>query len=82
MAGASILHGAEGYGYSGKIHHAPVWSLVDRAPIIVLIVDTADRIEAFIAANYELFAECVATVSDLRLLARPGGLHHPSRQSR
>lgn len=82
MAGATTVHGLEGFGYSKKIHRQPVWGLVDRAPIIVMIVDTADRIDAFIGANRELFRECLATVSDLQMVPRPRGAHHPSRRSK
>lgn len=80
MAGATTIHGIEGFGHSHKIHHQPVWGLVDHAPILVMIVDTAERIDAFIAANRELFRECLATVSNLRMLPRPEGVHHPERQ--
>jgi len=79
MAGATTVHGVAGFGHSHKIHRQPVWGLVDRAPIIVMIVDTAERIDAFIAANRELFRECLATVSDLKMVPRPGGIHHPRR---
>lgn len=79
MAGATTVHGAEGFGLSNKIHRQPVWGLIDRAPIIVMIVDSADRIDGFVAANQELFRECLATVSDLKMIPRPHGVHHPSR---
>jgi PII-like signaling protein len=82
MSGATTVHGVAGFGHSHKIHRQPVWGLVDRAPIIVMIVDTAERIDAFIAANQELFRECLATVSDLRMVPRPGGIHHPRRWRR
>lgn len=79
MAGATTIHGVEGFGHSNTIHRQPVWGLIDRGPIIVMIVDTADRIDAFIAANRELFGECLATVSDLKMVPRPSGVHHPHR---
>jgi PII-like signaling protein len=80
MAGATTVHGVEGFGHSHKIHRQPVWGLVDRAPIIVMIIDTSDRIDAFIAANRELFRECLATVSELKMVPRPAGVHHPRRR--
>lgn len=82
MAGATTVHGVEGFGHSHKIHRQPVWGLVDRAPILVMIVDTAERIDAFIAVNRELFGECLATVRDLLMVPRPGGVHHPVRRRR
>lgn len=71
LSGATIVHGTQGFGHSGKVHHTPTWGLVDRAPIIVLIVDAPERIDAFIEANRDLFAECLATVSDLRRFGAP-----------
>lgn len=68
MAGATTVHGVEGFGHSHKIHRQPVWGLVDRAPIVIMIVDTQERIDAFIAANQELLHECLATVSNSRML--------------
>lgn len=68
LRGATTLHGVEGFGHSDKIHHTPTWGLVDRAPSIVIIIDTADRIDAFIQANEELFGQCLATISDLQVL--------------
>jgi len=72
LAGATIIHGTAGFGHSQKIHHRPTWGLLDRAPIIVMIIDTAERIDAFIADNRPLFAECLATLSDLKLMTGPG----------
>lgn len=81
IAGATTIRGVEGFGHSQKIHHRPTWGLVDRAPIIVMMVDTPEVIDAFISANRELFAECLATVSDLRLVPRTDGVHRGSRRS-
>lgn len=66
LAGATTVHGVQGFGVSAKVHREPTWGLIDRAPLIVMFVDTPERIEAFITANRELFAECLATVSDTR----------------
>ena len=81
LAGVTVIHGVEGFGHSQKVHHQPTWGLVDRAPIIVMMVDTAESIDSFIAANRELFAECLVTLSNLMLSPRPRGLHRPRLRS-
>lgn len=47
LAGATVLRGIMGAGYHGIIQSSG-WSLVEHVPIIVEIVDCADRIASFI----------------------------------
>ena len=47
MAGATILRGILGHGGHGTIQRS-VWSLAEHVPVIVEIVDTAEKISAFI----------------------------------
>ncbi|HEY2587855.1 MAG TPA: DUF190 domain-containing protein [Tepidisphaeraceae bacterium] len=47
LAGATVIRGILGAGYHGILKPSR-WSLVDRVPMIVEIVDTAERIAAFI----------------------------------
>lgn len=48
LAGATVLHGILGAGYHGILHSSR-WSLIEHVPVIVEIVDSAQRIAAFIA---------------------------------
>src|SRR5437868_5787203 len=47
LAGATVIRGILGAGYHGLIR-ASQWSLVEHVPVIVEIVDRADRIANFI----------------------------------
>ena len=47
LAGATVIRGILGAGYHGILKPSR-WSLVDHAPLIVEIVDTAERIAAFV----------------------------------
>jgi len=51
LAGATVIRGIYGFGSRG-IHASSAWHLVDPAPVIVEIVDSAERIAGF--ANNEL----------------------------
>src|SRR5215469_11936025 len=47
LAGATVIRGILGAGYHGILKSSR-WSLVDHAPVMVEIVDTAERIAAFV----------------------------------
>mgnify|MGYP000150340052 CR=1 FL=1 len=49
LAGATVLKGILGYGSHGFIRpSSSIWSLVEHVPVIVEIVDSAERIGAFV----------------------------------
>ncbi len=79
LAGATTIHGTQGFGHSRTVHREPVWGLVDHGPAVLMFVDTAERIERFITANRELFGQCLATVSDLTMVPRPDGVQRADR---
>jgi len=47
LAGTTVLRGILGFGFHGLIHSSP-WSIVQHQPIIIEIVDTPEKITAFI----------------------------------
>lgn len=47
LAGTTILRGILGFGFHGLIHSS-TWSVVQHEPIIIEIVDTPEKIAAFI----------------------------------
>ena len=48
LAGATVLRGVMGYGAASRIHTAKIESLSDDLPIIVELVDTREKLEAFL----------------------------------
>ncbi len=48
MAGATVLRGVMGFGADSRMHTAKILRLSEDLPIVVEIVDTPDRIEAFL----------------------------------
>jgi PII-like signaling protein len=48
MAGASAWKGFEGYGANNHIHTTRILSLSDDLPIMVEIIDTTEKIDAFL----------------------------------
>lgn len=43
LAGATVLHGCEGFGTTSRIHTDEILSLTEDLPIVVIIVDTEDK---------------------------------------
>jgi PII-like signaling protein len=52
LAGATVLHGIMGAGYHGIIKSS-AWSLVEHVPVIVEIVDSAEKILSFIRGSLD-----------------------------
>jgi len=48
LAGATVLRGVAGFGHSSRLHTATILRLSEDLPIVVEIVDTAERIDAFL----------------------------------
>ncbi len=57
LAGASVFRGVEGYGQSNHIHTTRLLSLSDDLPVAVVIVDSDERIRAFLPQLEELEIE-------------------------
>lgn len=65
MAGASVLRGIEGFGTSQRIHTARLLSLSEDLPVVVVIVDTAEKVDAFLPVIDELVTEGLVTLDDV-----------------
>ena len=48
LAGTTVLRGIEGFGRSSRIHTARILRLSEDLPIVIEIVDAADKIDAFL----------------------------------
>jgi PII-like signaling protein len=48
LAGATVLRGPMGFGHAAHLHTAKILRLSDDLPVVIEIVDTEDRIRAFV----------------------------------
>jgi hypothetical protein len=72
-AGATVLRGIEGFGAHSRIHTARILRLSEDLPIVIEIVDTAERIDALIPALDEMIEDGLVTIETVRILRyRPG----------
>ncbi|MGH3715999.1 MAG: DUF190 domain-containing protein [Micromonosporaceae bacterium] len=72
LAGASVFHGIEGYGKSSRIHTSRLLSLSEELPVAIIIVDLAERIDAFLPELDELVSEGLVMVDDVRVVRYAG----------
>ncbi|HZI98546.1 MAG TPA: DUF190 domain-containing protein [Actinomycetales bacterium] len=67
LAGASVFRGIEGYGASNHIHTTRILSLSEDLPVAVVIVDAAEKVEAFLPQLDELVTEGLVVVDDVHV---------------
>jgi PII-like signaling protein len=48
LAGATVLRGPLGFGHGAHLHTAKILRLSEDLPVVIEIVDTEDRIRAFV----------------------------------
>jgi PII-like signaling protein len=80
LAGASVLRGIEGYGASQHVHTTRILSLSEDLPVAVIIVDTAERIQAFLPQLDELITEGLVIIDDVEVITYAGRSPDPQRQ--
>lgn len=68
MAGATVYRGIEGYGASSLIHRPHLFGRSSDAPIVVTIVDTAAKVQAFLPMLDELVDEGLIAISNVEML--------------
>jgi uncharacterized protein len=76
LAGASVFRGIEGFGASSLIHTSRLLSLSEDLPVAVVIVDTEERVRAFLPQLDELVTEGLVILDDcevIRYAARDAG---------
>jgi PII-like signaling protein len=66
IAGATVLRGLEGYGESAELHRAHL-AHNDR-PIVISIVDAADKLNALIPAVERMMDTGLMALSDVRVI--------------
>lgn len=67
LAGTTVIRGLEGFGAHHHIHTVKILRLADDLPIIVEIVDTPDKINAFIPLIDDVIDEGMATVETVQI---------------
>ncbi len=68
LAGATVVKGFMGFGAHSRIHTAKLLELSQDLPIIVEIVDAADKIEAFVPELEKMVHDGMITIEPAQIL--------------
>ena len=68
LAGATVLRGPMGFGKSSHLHTAKILRLSMDLPIVIEIVDTAQKINAFLPALDEMMGGGLVTLERTKVI--------------
>ena len=72
IAGATVLHGIEGYGADKQIHTARILDLSADLPVVVVAIDNTEKIEAVLPKLDEMIDKGLVTTEKVRVVfSRP-----------
>ncbi|MER6957040.1 MULTISPECIES: DUF190 domain-containing protein [unclassified Streptomyces] len=72
LAGASVFRGIEGFGASSIVHTSRLLSLSEDLPVAVVVVDTEERVRAFLPELDELVTEGMVTLDPCEVIRYVG----------
>ena len=72
LAGATVLRGAMGFGKSSRLHVTKIWRLSNDLPVVVEIVDTEERINAFLPVLDQMIGSGLVTLEKARVIHSRG----------
>jgi PII-like signaling protein len=67
LAGATVLRGIEGFGAHSRLHTAKILRLSEDLPIVIEIIDTREKIEAFLPLIDGAIPEGLATLEKVQI---------------
>jgi len=67
LAGATVTRGLEGFGAHSRLHTAKILRLSSDLPVVVEIVDTEEKIEAFLPTIDPAIGEGLATLEKVEV---------------
>jgi len=78
LAGASVFRGVEGFGSSRRLHTSRILSLAESLPAMIVIIDTAEAVEAFLPQLGKLGVRGVVALDDVEVV-QPGAVPEAAR---
>ncbi len=68
IAGATVFRGIEGYGASTLIHRPHLLSFSSDAPLMVSVIDTAEKVRTLLPFLDEMLKEGLIAVSEVEVI--------------
>lgn len=69
LAGATVLRGIEGFGANSRIHTSRILRLSQDLPVVIEIVDQAERVEPLLPVLDEMIGEGLITLEKVQVIA-------------
>jgi len=68
LAGATVLRGVMGFGKNSVLHTTKILRLSEDLPMVIEIVDSLEKVEAFLPALDEMITEGLVTMERVKVL--------------
>lgn len=68
LAGATVLRGPMGYGHTSRLHTTKILQLSEDLPIVIEIVDSAEKINAFLPELEKMMTSGLVTIEKVQVL--------------
>ena len=68
LAGATVVRGVEGFGADSHVHTSRILRLSEDLPVVIEMVDTAERIDAVLPWLDEMVDEGMVTVENVHVV--------------
>jgi uncharacterized protein len=68
LAGATVLRGVMGFGKNSILHTTKILRLSEDLPMVIEIVDSLEKVEAFLPALDEMITEGLVTMERVKVL--------------
>lgn len=68
LAGATVFKGVSGIGVRGEIHSFNVWSLAQKLPLVIEIIDDEEKVLDFLETVDAMIDEGITTLSDIEVI--------------
>ena len=72
LAGATVVRGIEGFGADSHLHTSRILRLSEDLPVVIELVDTAERIDAVMPLLDEMVSEGLVTTENVHIVAYRG----------
>ena len=68
LAGATVLRGSMGFGHSSRLHTTKILRLSEDLPIVIEIVDSQEKIDAFLPVLDSMMGSGLVTIEKATVL--------------
>jgi PII-like signaling protein len=68
LAGATVTKAVAGIGANTELHTFDIWSLSQKLPLIIEIIDDEEKLQRFLDDNDKIIEEGLVTIADVEVL--------------